>query len=144
MNMQQTLTTHVDRLEARVGDFGGHLTAATSETSEQLRARAEHLRIIVREDVEQLGAEMRETRRWIGKRAASLRAAVVDDFEADRTKHRADQKVDLAERDARVAEAYAIATHADALSAIAEAQHAAIAALAARSTVEGLASAAHP
>jgi hypothetical protein len=144
MNMQQTLATHLDHLEARLDDFGGHLTASATETSEQLRARAEHLRAIVHNDASELDEHMRETRRWISKRATSLRAAVIDDFETDRTTHRSQRQMDLAERDARVAEAYATATHSDALSAIAEAQRAAIEALAARSTVQGLASAAKP
>jgi hypothetical protein len=144
MNMQHTLATHVDRLEARIGDFGGHLTASASETSAQLQARAHHLRAIVQADAEQLDAELRQTRRWIAKRATSLRSAVIEDFETAREIHHTNRQISLAERDALVAEAYASATHADALSAIAESERAAIEALAARSTVEGLASAAQP
>ena len=106
----KTFAEHVTHLEARVGVFNEHLTAAAHETGEQLRERADRLRAAVKSGTDELGTDMHETRKLLVGRASELRAAVASDVQAARSKHDANKDRVHADRDAEVADAYAAAT----------------------------------
>jgi hypothetical protein len=142
MTKQATFSEHVGHLEARVGVFNDHLKASAKETSEQLHTHADNLRASIKTGTDEIGADMKETATWISSRATGLRAAVTSDIEAARSQHDASKHSERITRDAEVAEAYAAATHSDALAAIAESEQAAMEALAARSAANDLTTAA--
>ncbi len=139
MTKQATFSEHVGHLEARIGVFNDHLKTSAHETSAQLHAHADTLRASIKSGADDLGDDMKETRTWLGQRATGLRTAVAADVDAARAKHDATKQSEKSTREAEVAEAYAAATHTDAVAAIAESEQAAIEALAARSAANDLA-----
>jgi hypothetical protein len=134
MNTDKTFSEHVGHLEARVSVFNDHLKASAKETSSQLRTRADQLRAGIKNGTDTVAADMKATNKWLSDRATGLRNAVTTDIESARSKHDTENRIDDTTRDAEVAEAYAAATHSDAVAAISESEQAAIEALAARAT----------